>query len=140
MENKKVMRCFFNLMKAHRIYVAQSVEKEGGVFYSQLPILEMVLNQPECTQKEIAEKFDISPASVTKTLKVFEKKGLVERMQSEKDCRCLQLKITMKGIKAIETQKKLFSKTDEVIFEGISEEEKQLLYDIVNKMLANLER
>ena len=140
MENKKVMRSFFNLMKAHRTFIAQSVEKEGGVFYGQLPILEMVLTQPDCTQKEIADRFEISPASVTKTLKVFEKKGLVERIQSEKDCRCLKLKITPKGIKALEIQKKLFQKTDEIIFEGIEETEKQFLYDIFEKMLANLER
>lgn len=62
--------------------------------YSLLGCLQM---EP-LIMKEIAEKFSMQPAGVTEMIDSLAKKGLVQRVPSERDRRKIEVQITPKGV------------------------------------------
>ena len=101
---------------------------------SQKGILLYLLDVQEATQKEIAENFAITPASVSEVITKLEKNGYVEKTQSTTDKRSYRIKITGKGesyardirISKADKQKRLFK--------GLENEEKLQLIEMLKKI------
>ena len=90
------------------------------------------------SQRELARKLRVSPATVAVSLKTLERDGYVERSVDEKDQRRNLVSLTPKGRKAVELCGESFCAVDEQMLEGFSPQEKAQLNDFFLRMLANL--
>lgn len=90
------------------------------------------------SQKEIAARFEISPAAVANNLKKLEKDGYITRMTDDGDTRCNRIAITEKGKMILAETKTLFEGVDERMLEGLSAEERTLLFSCLSRMKRNL--
>ena len=90
------------------------------------------------SQKEIAARFDISPAAVASSLKKLEKDGYITRKTDDGDTRLNRIAITEKGKAILDETRTLFEGVDERMLEGFSNEERTLLFSCLSRMKQNL--
>ena len=90
------------------------------------------------SQKELAERFHISPAAVANTLKKLESDGYILRKTDDGDTRFNRVSITEKGQAILAQTKTLFDAVDEKMLDGFDEEERQTLFLLLARMKENL--
>jgi len=121
----------------------RTIEKraEGtGVYRSQHRLLMILGRNPDISQTMLAEKLEISPAAVTVSLKKLEKSGYIARQCSEEDNRINRVVITQKGQDVIAQSINYFREMDLAFFEGFSEEEKDRLENMLERIATNSEK
>lgn len=92
------------------------------------------------SQKDIAEHFEISAAAVAVSLKKLENGGYIRRRCAESDNRFNEIEITDKGKEVVDYSQNSFEAIDMKTFEGITEEDKQKLADLLDKVICNLKK
>lgn len=102
-------------------------------------LMDLNLN-PACSQMELADRFGVSAAAVTVSLKKLEKGGYITRQTDRQDNRVNHVMITEKGKEVVQQSLQLFAETDEIFFKGFSEGEMEQLYSLLNRAKENLER
>lgn len=118
----------------------ERVVSHTGVFPTQHRLLmELDLN-PACSQMELADKFEVSAAAVTVSLKKLEKGGYIVRQTDRQDNRVNHVRITQKGKEVVRQSLGLFAETDELFFKGFSDEEVKQFYALLNRAKENLEQ
>ena len=111
-----------------------------GIHRTQHRILMHLAKQDKLpSQKELAERLDVTPAAVTVALKKIENDGYVERTLGQ-DNRYNELRITEKGRDLVKKTKKLFCETDAAIFEGFTENELETYISCLDKLQANIKK
>lgn len=113
--------------------------KEYDVTRTDVAYLLAIQKHSELKQYELAEKFDINTATVTRSLNKLEKKGLIKREEDSKDKRQKNVVLTDEGknvLDRIGEKHTLFKK--EIVKDFSSEEYSELL-DLLNKLLKELE-
>jgi DNA-binding MarR family transcriptional regulator len=85
------------------------------------------------TVGEIVEGIDIPHANVTRTLDRLEKKGLIHRTRGSKDRRQMIVRLTLEGNKAAGKLAEVEGELDEQLWGGYSDEEKELLLELLNR-------
>ena len=92
------------------------------------------------SQKDLAERLKISPAAVANTLKKLEADGYISR-EKRSDCadgRYNEIVITEQGRIAINSSEKYFKTVDDDALRGLGDEEKQMLFSLLDRIEANL--
>ena len=114
---------------------------DAGMHRSQHRML-MYLSKQDSTpsQKQLAERFEISPAAVAVTLKKLEADGYIERGKSTEhsDSRYNEIRITESGRQATVQSRKYFSHVDREAFKDFSDEELELFTSLLCRMQNNL--
>lgn len=136
-KEEKCKECIHVFMKADRLR-RKYIEKRIGslaIHHSQHRVL-MYISRCEKTpnQKEIAEKFDISPAAVAVTIKKLENNGYISRSVALQDSRYNNIKITDKGKDIIKQSSAVFKEIDEKTFIDFSDAEIDELIRLLNKI------
>lgn len=90
------------------------------------------------SQRELAEALHVSPATIAVSLKSLERLGYVEKKADEQDARRNRVTITPKGEGALKQCFELFCEIDDKMVEGFSQQEKELLNRLHQKVLDNL--
>ena len=133
-----VFREMIHVDRMHRCVVERFLVA-FGIHRSQHMTLMYLSRQEDCpSQKQIAEHFRISPASVAVTLKKLEEAGYIERESSEDDSRFNNIKITAKGRNIIDKSKELFEETDYEMFSSFTEEDYEAFRKCLEKMTSGL--
>lgn len=134
-------------MTAHKIgKLAQTMYAEYDLNKSQSMILFQLHRDVQLhrdgriSQKELAQKLNVSAPSITSMIQKMEKSGYIVRNVDEKDQRMMRLDLTEKGQACIEHVKAIAEKMDEIAFTGISPEEKMLLRRILFQICENVEK
>ena len=137
-DTRQILHEFIGVTRYHRRAFENAV-RGMGIHHSGHRIL-MFLAQNEGTpsQKEIAERFEITPAAVTGTLKKLEKEGYILRSVDEIDTRLNRIQVTEKGYAVFEKTHTLFGSVDEAMLEGFSDAEREILYNYLIRMKKNL--
>ena len=120
--------------------VKRSIEKrvEGtGVYRSQHRLLMILGKNPECSQTELAEKLEISPAAVAVSLKKLEKAGYIERQCHESDNRINHVAITENGRAVIDISISYFREMENAFFGDFSDEELRQLEQLLWRVIKN---
>ena len=120
--------------------VMQSYLDETGVYQAQHHLLMKISHIQYASQKELAESMEISTATVAVSLKKLEKGGYIKKNMDKTDNRLNQIAITEKGNKVVEQSKQIFDSSERKVFQGLTEEEKGFLFDLMQKLNANLVR
>lgn len=136
-ELKNIMHKIDKLNLLRHIYY-QKISSKTGLYVGQVPILDYVLKNHECTQREIADQLQISPASIAISTKRMQKIGLLQKAVDEDNLRRNKLTITQKGYESLSTCKSELDKLDSQIFENINMEELEQLSVIIDKMISSI--
>ena len=112
--------------------------QNNGLYQGQLPILEYVLRNQGCTQKEIADELFVSPASIASSTKRLQKAGLMEKKTDESNLRQNKLFVTEKGSFVAENCRKEFNHYNESFLYGFTDEELTLLSSFLDRIVANM--
>lgn len=111
-----------------------------GVSAAQSPLLMLLAGQDGQCQKDLADKLDVKPSSLTTMLNRMEKTGVLERRQSETDHRSFHVFLTAKGRRAAQKLGAVVRFTNERNLAGFRSEEKILLLRLLEHMAQNMER
>ena len=98
----------------------------GGVECELLRFINSI--DREMTMKEIAEKFNISNAKVTRVLNTLVKKKFVERFYSKTDRRCWYARITAEGKQMAENTKYKLNQFQKEVLKKIPQTEIDKIY------------
>lgn len=117
----------------------ENLQKEG-ITISQLRVIAYVSrhgDQP-VYQKTLEEHFDIRPPSVTGLLQNMEKSGLLVRRHPKTDARTKIVSLTKKGKQLDEELQNYIHGLESDLMKDFSENEKELLWGFLQRMLENL--
>lgn len=123
--------------KRHRD-VTEKLMNKMGVHRSQYHLLMYLSLNPGVSQTQIAECLQVSAATVTVSIKKLEKNGYVQKVTNGEDNRFNQIKITEKGMKAVETAKAIVKEIEEQTFKDFTEEELIQFGNYMDRMYHNL--
>lgn len=129
---------FLKSMKLHYKCNQKILEKKG-LYAGQPPLLFSLMKNKVLSQKEIAEKLNIKPATVNVMVKRLEKTGLVEKSKDEVDLRVSRVKLTEKGEKTCLEAMDTMNKISKKIFQCLTETEEENLKFLLNKINENME-
>lgn len=92
------------------------------------------------SQRELAASMHLSPATVTATLKLLERGGYVRRIADDKDQRINRVALTENGEALMREGMRRMDALDNMMLEGLSREEQEMLCRSLSKMRDNLSR
>lgn len=101
-------------------------------------IIYTLFNYHSITMKELAEKVQRDPSTLTVLVRKLVEKGYIKKIDNEKDSRSKLIILTEKSYKAKEFFDKISKKLNSVIWEDFSEEEIKHLCNGLEKVLKNL--
>jgi DNA-binding MarR family transcriptional regulator len=111
-----------------------------GLYRGQPPVLSALWEQEGLTQKELAEKLQNTPATITRMLQRMEKSGFIQRKPDETDQRVTRVYLTQAG-RAIKDQvEAIWKQMEKETFQGFSAQELTVLREYMLRMRTNLLR
>lgn len=125
--------------RLHRAVLERQLNKTG-VYRSQHQILMYISRNPGLSQKDIANTFHVSTATIAVSLKKLEKGGYIKRIVDQEDNRFNQICITEKGSGITEDSMQFFKYVEERMFAGFSQEELERLEGYFKRMNVNLQQ
>lgn len=91
-------------------------------------------------QKDIEKYFHIGRSTVTNTIQLMEKKGLICRESVEWDARLKRVLLTEKGIQSHEAIENLIADLNDGILDGIEEKDIEAFFKALYKIRENVEK
>lgn len=91
-------------------------------------------------QKDLEGPMSCNKSTLSSVVSTMEKNGLLTRQASENDSRINYLVLTSKGLEMMEFLKEDRTYTEEILTDGISEEEYTTFMQVVDKIRKNIER
>ena len=85
-------------------------------------------------QKDIEKYFLVGRSTVTNSIQLMEKKGLVRREFVECDARLKKVLLTEKGIQSHETIENMIAEMNSGILEGIDEQDAQVFLKVIRRI------
>jgi len=115
---------------------AQELYAEYDLNRAQSGILFALHQEDSMSQKELAKRLNVTPPSITSMIKKMEQEGYITRKADE---RVMRLTLAQKGKDCIDYVIKTAEKLEEIVFEGMTAEEKMLFRRLLLQILENLE-
>lgn len=109
-----------------------------NIYRGQPEILGFLLENGECSQKQLAESVGVSAASIATSIKRMCKAGFVERTEDESDRRINRIRITERGREVLLAGRTECGKVDGKMFEGFSDEEIHIFSGYLQRITENL--
>lgn len=132
MEFTRVIRMYYGRMQAQLA--------EVGIYRGQPPIMGLLYQHDGMSQKEMASALNLSPATMTVTLKRMEKAGLVCREMDEHDQRILRVHLSEQGKQMwLKSADQIRCVTEELL-EGFTPEEERQMREYLFRIARNMER
>ena len=93
----------------------------------------------EVTQRDLERELRLKAPTVNGIVDRMAEKGLITRTTSRTDGRCRVLELSGKGREAVESFQTAARRSDELIRGELSDQEEQLLRDMLGRLIVNLE-
>lgn len=116
--------------------IARRIKREG-LMPGQPKILEYLWFHDGASQKDISRECIIDKSTVTSLLKRMEKLDLIRKETRPDDQRGINIYLTDKGWEKAKEIRKVIYATDDALWQGIPEEEKQQFMRTFHKIIAN---
>lgn len=104
---------------------------------SQNRILSILSKTEHMTQRELTEQLGIRPGSASEIIKKLESAGWILRESNDEDRRTVNISLTDAGKVRVEEHAEQFGSTNQELFDCLSEEEKQQLLSLLQKLSQN---
>jgi len=138
-ETKSIGRLISIIHRQSRVYFHRHLEPYG-LGHGQIPILMYIIHHEGTTQHDISRHFQMDKGSTSSLIKNLEKNDFIQKEQNTNDKRCYGLYITDKTRNLLPEFKKIFQGLTEILIEGFTETEKEKSFEILNRMIANIEK
>ena len=102
--------------------------------HGRVRLMNMLKENGELSQREIAEKLDIRPQSLSELLVKMESDGFISRRQDKDDKRVIVVALTEKGEEQLVVLRQANREHAEKLFSPLTEEEKDALIAILKKL------
>ncbi len=139
MDYKETGYIFARIGQLRRWHLTLMLKNKEALYFGQLPLLEYIKSHPGCSQQQIADKFALSRAAVTKSIKRMMAAGLIERNVNETDERQYMLYVTKKSQRLTKTNRDAFAEVDKLTYKGLTEQESEQFSALLLKIQNNLE-
>ncbi|AVO28203.1 MarR family winged helix-turn-helix transcriptional regulator [Megasphaera elsdenii] len=116
--------------------IARRIKREG-LMPGQPKILEYLWFHDGASQKDISRECIIDKSTVTSLLKRMENLDLIRKETRPEDQRGINIYLTDKGWEKAKEIRKVIYATDDAMWQGIPEEEKQQFMRTFHKIIAN---
>lgn len=96
--------------------------------------------EQEMFQRDIEQEFHIRRSTATVMLQGLEEKGFICRIPVKQDARLKKIIITEKAVAVQMKVRKTLNQFEEMLLEGVSDEEEELLLNLLERLRNNLEK
>lgn len=125
-------------IKQYRTMAQTNLNKLGyKITINQILLMIQIDRKPEISLVELAELLFKDVASITRMTELLVKEDFVERKENKDDRRKKDLKITPKGKKLLDLAIPVILQNRETAQKNITQEERDTLYNILNKIILN---
>ncbi|SHI65540.1 DNA-binding transcriptional regulator, MarR family [Clostridium cavendishii DSM 21758] len=128
---------FYRVIKLHYRTMHGMLDKIG-IYPGQPPVLFSLYFKDGQSQKELADKIKVKPATITVMLSRMEKAELVTRKPDKDDQRVSRVFITDKGRETCEKVKEITKEAQEICFKNFTQEELIIIRRLFMQMKDNL--
>lgn len=128
-------------MMTHQLFHSLTRQMANLPVSAEAPILLHVIEKHgPLTQKDIARRMRIKPATLTVRLQRLEKMEYVKRETDANDKRIQKVSITDDGVRIIKECYEAFGYVAKHAFDGFSEEEVKTFIFSIQRMIENIEK
>ena len=131
-----LIRCFY---ANNRLLAQKTAAAQLDLLPGQPKILECLWEQDGATPKTIGQRCSLDKSTVTGLLSKMERQGLIARTAHSEDKRSVRIFLTDQGREKAEAIKKIGWAVDEAALAGLSPRERNILPDLLNRVLVSLE-
>jgi len=133
---------FFNnlefTLKQYKKYIQSSLNKHGiDITFDQWQVLDIIVNNKDTRQTEIAEKTSKDTASVTRIIELLNKKGCVARQTDPVNRRKLILGVSNHGEKVYHKAATIINECTEKALAGLKEKRFKKLKKVFKTISKN---
>lgn len=114
------------------------VVNEAGLFSGQQHIILLLSKNEGLTVSQISSALEITPATVSVSIKRMEKAGFVFRRADENDARIAKIYLSEKGKSTLQGICEKINALEEIISKGMTKEEKEMLSYLLERVVSNL--
>ena len=139
MDLKELSYIYNRIGQLKRWHISTGMMEIDSMYFGQLFFVEYIMNHPGCTQKDLADRFALSKAAVTKSVKKMIKNGLITREVNREDERKYELYATETGQHLAAKCRSIFEGVDNLFYRGFSEEEIETFAGFLHRIMDNLE-
>ena len=97
LDEDSVQSYMMQIMRLNYVRLQELLENTGA-HHGQPPVLFALYKENGLSQKELANRINVKPATITVTLQGMEKSGMVKRKQDERDKRITRIYLTERGV------------------------------------------
>ena len=110
-----------------------------GLHYGQPLMLMILLEEQPLYQKELAHRMNVSPASVTVSVRRMEKSGWITKVANAEDMRYTEIRLTEKGMAIARSCQQEKERIERQKYIDFTPEEREQLADFYRRMSHNLQ-
>lgn len=126
--------------KISKIYSQREFDRLGmNITVEQWIIIKIIEENPEISQKELADKSLRDPASITRTLDLLQKRNLIDRLAIPGNRRQYNLVLTAEGKELIHNYLPIIEEHRKRSTAGLSKKEINKLSEILLKIQKNMQ-
>lgn len=138
MELKKTVNYLFNqVFNAYRINLEKAL-RDIGLHSGQVFILISLWSEDGQRQNDIAKSLNLSSPTVNKMIKSLVDGNFLDIRKDESDGRATQIFLTQKGKEARSKVETLWQELEDDVYSNLTETEKIVLFQLLEKTLKNL--
>lgn len=116
----------------------ESLKKQTGIGFAQYKVLEAIGRNALAKQNMIAELLDQTEASISRQIKILEKRGLIVVGTVMGNKRARELTLSERGDELLQQCETVLDMTQAAIFNGLEYEEQQQFMVLLERMLAKI--
>lgn len=135
---KTINHMLHRLSRQHFQYCESQFESLG-IGPGQVPILMELGCYGQLSQRDLAEKVRVTPATISGTLKRLEKNGFIVRTSMEDDARVSLVSLSPSGKRLMEEARSVFQAADAMPLTGFDAREQDELEGYIRRMLENVQ-
>ena len=126
-ENMGVQNLFVQLNRAY-----------ASKCFGQIPIIMLLAEHEDMSQKDIAEELHVKPPTVNVMVQRMEKAGIIGRRHDPDDQRVIRVFLTEKGRQMKRCAARQVEKNEEYVLKGFTEAEKCLFRRFMEQIIDNI--
>lgn len=111
---------------------------DAGLHPGQVPIIKLLYEEENLSQKEIAARLHVKPPTVNVSIRRLEQTGMVRRSADAEDQRVTRIHLTEKGRDLEARIRRTVQENEKILLSGFSETELCLAKRFLEQMLENL--
>jgi DNA-binding MarR family transcriptional regulator len=136
----RAIHLFMKTLRLHRCVFAKTVGQFNMPHAQHRTLMFLAKEDRKLSQKQIADRLEISAAAVAVLLKKLESNGYIKKSSCPGDNRINEIELTEKGCKTVAITDSSFRENDISMFDGFDEEELDCYIRLLEKIETNLYR